>query len=186
MDIIEHDIIEHDITKNDITNNNITEHDITEAARIGDLETIEKYYNMGLNLSIAIEYGCYGKHSDIVEWLLERNVPMPEDVLFWPCVHSDAYLVSTLLKSKANPNPQIGYWEPLLTASRNGAVDIIHQLYIYGANLHYEDTIGNALHHAYTTKQKDSIKALINLGVDKFHPNKYGIAPSDMSTTPGE
>ena len=173
-------------TNNNITNNNITENDITEAARTGDLETIKIYYDMGLDLSIAIEYGCYGKHCDVVEWLLEHNVPIPNDILFWPCVHSDCYLVNLLLKYNVNPNPQLEYWEPLLIASRNGAIDIIHQLYIHGANLYYEDFIGNALHHAYITKQKDSIAALINLGLNKQYPNKYGICPLDMSATPEE
>jgi len=162
----------------------INENDITEAARLGDLETIIKYYDMGVDLTIAINYACYGKHSDVVEWLLERQVPMTDDALFWPCVNKDAYLVNTLLKNGANPNPRSGYWEPLLIASRNGNVDIIHQLYIYGADIHYEDNIGNALHHAYTTNQKETINALIDLGLDKTHPNKYGVTPLYMSISP--
>lgn len=143
------------------------------------------YYLTGETKSL-LEESCERGHCDIVDWLLTEisltNGSLPKDILYQPAYNGYVDILLTLIKAGANIDGE-GSFNPLLGAVFGQKVDIIYQLYIYGADMSISFEGNNALHYACHNNYYDVAKTLLDLGVPNI-PNDEGMLPIDIATDP--
>lgn len=142
------------------------------------------YYLTGETESL-LENSCDRGHCDIVDWLLTEISSadgLPKNILYWPACNGHVNVLLSLIKSGADINGE-GSFNPLLGATFGQRVDIIYQLYIYGADMTASFGGNNALHYACYNNYYDVAKVLFNLGVPNI-PNNEGLMPADIATDP--
>lgn len=131
------------------------------------LNVVKCLYYLGFDMKQIFTKASNGC-CDIVDWLLLSNVPLSIDILYYPCKNNDVPLLITLIQHGAQINIPKEYWcvSPLGAATIFGSIDIIYQLYNYGADMSAKDQYGmNAYHYASYYQQFSVVEVLKTLGV---------------------
>lgn len=174
---------------------------MTNASYFGSLLLTQYAYYLTGDTKSLLEDSCEQGHCDIVDWFLtemslnkdilpedslDKNILpkdiLPKDILYHPAYGGHMNVLISLIKAGANIDGE-GSFNPLLGAVLGQQIDIIYQLYIYGADMSVSFGGNNALHYACYRNYYDIVKILLNLGVPN-EPNDEDLMPIEIATDP--
>jgi uncharacterized protein len=163
--------------------------DVADAARFGDLESVRKLVQLGLDLNGRDAQGCTallraagGGHAGLVEWLLSQGAdaalaartgatPLSAAV----SAHQET-IVTRLIAAGAGVDQVLpGNITPLMIAAALGFDGIAQALLVRGADAAFFDELGNTALHAavqfaWASKEQEPAKRIIERLLDAGAP----------------
>lgn len=146
---------------------------MSNASYFGSLLLTQYAYYLTGETESLLKESCERGHCDIVDWFLANcnlTGSLPKDILYQPAYNGFVDILLSLIKAGADIDGE-GSFNPLFGAVFGQKVDIIYQLYIYGADMSVSFEGNNALHYACHNNYYDIANTLLNLGV----PNDEGM-----------
>lgn len=164
----------------------------------GNLLAVQYFYYLGVSMSRALSGACSKQQCDVVDWLLEKQVPLLDNILIYPCTNGNINLVHKLIQTqfsqihrlssivnqnqsqtrvKVRPTKDF----PFLLACENGYMDIVLQLYLYGYDIHQRDlSRRNGIFHSVNKFHIDIVQWLLSMGVQCL-PDNQGWTPLHLA-----
>lgn len=159
----------------------LTGYDVYLAGHHGHIQLVVYFHLLGFNMDLVYKQACRYGYCDIVDYLLDHQVPIPYDILSYACESEDIGLIRRLLDSGVIVN--LAMEHPLFIAVCKKEFNIIYLLYTYGCDMNSVDEDGwNGLHYACHVNNIQSVKVLLDLGTNKHQQNCQGHKPSDMTS----
>lgn len=125
-------------------------------------------------VSSALFHACYKQMCDVVD-ILAPLKPKMGDPFAMVCINSNTYIFDALIQAGYKVNTFWDYYHPIILASSENHIDIIHRLYIHGANMNVVQLGDNAITHSmYGDKLSiETFKVLLDYGVSLFIDGKH-------------
>lgn len=120
-------------------------------------------------VSSALFHACNKQMCDVVDMLVPLK-PKLLDPFAMVCINGNTYIFDALIQAGYNVNTCCNYYLPIILASSENHIDIIHRLYIYGAKMNVVQLGDNAITHSMykDTISIETFKVLLDYGVSLF------------------
>ena len=120
-------------------------------------------------VSSALFVACRDQMCDVVDMLAPLK-PKMTDPFAMVCLTGNIYIFDALIRAGYSVNSGYFYYKPLFLACSHRNIDLVHRLYIHGANMNVIELGDNVITYCETSVGLDieSIKVLIDYGVSLF------------------